>query len=84
MYLFLHGKIVWVRSVVEHQDVSALLRNGGRNDLKKGRRCRAELVRGPKLRAPNHEVLIYLRDPVCIQNTVSDVNPIVELTMQYF
>ena len=52
MYLIFLGKIVWGRNVVEPQDFSALLNNGDRKVLEKGRKCRAELVTEPKRRAP--------------------------------
>ena len=58
MHLIFQGKIVWGRNNVEHQVVSALLRNGDRNDLQNDRKFKAEQVTGPKRHAPIKYYLI--------------------------
>ena len=56
MYLIFHGKTNWGRNDVEHQVVLAVVRNWCPNDLKRSRKCRAELVTGPKQRATDLNV----------------------------
>ena len=47
------------QNVVEHQDVSAPLKSGDRNILKKGQKCRVQLVRGPRRHAPPHGWVVW-------------------------